>query len=88
MTSGFHQIKLNEKDTEKTAFSTPGNHYQYKRLPFGLATAPATFQRLMNNTLYQKSASFIWTTQLFTARRWTNTLLILNHYSLGWKSTI
>ena len=40
LASGFHQIK--------TAFSIPGGHYEYKRMPMGLTNAPAIFQRLMD----------------------------------------
>ena len=49
--SGFHQIKLSEKDKHKTAFSGPGGHYQFLRMPFGLKNAPATFARLVNVVL-------------------------------------
>ena len=41
---------MEEKDTEKTAFSTPYGHYEYTRMPFGLRNAPATL-RLMDNVL-------------------------------------
>lgn len=51
LTKGFYQIEVNPEDREKTAFSTSDGHYEFRRMPFGLKNAPATFQRMMNNVL-------------------------------------
>jgi hypothetical protein len=49
--SGFWQIKIAEEDKMKGAFSTPSDHYQFHRLPYGLSNSPASFQRLMDVAL-------------------------------------
>ncbi|GFT92138.1 retrovirus-related Pol polyprotein from transposon 17.6 [Trichonephila clavipes] len=46
--SGYHQVKINPADQDKTAFVCPFGTFRYKRMPFGLRNAPATFQRLMD----------------------------------------
>ena len=51
MVMGYHQIELAPGEGPKTAFSTKQGHWEYRRLPFGLKTAPATFQKLMNSVL-------------------------------------
>ena len=47
----YYQVALHEESQEKTAFSTKRGQFCFNRLPFGLATAPATFQRLMHHML-------------------------------------
>ena len=44
---GNHQVEVHPDDREKRAFSTPFGLFQYNVMPFGLATACATFMRLM-----------------------------------------
>ncbi|WZZ71012.1 hypothetical protein YC2023_082382 [Brassica napus] len=45
--SGFFQIPIHLNDQEKTTFTCPYGTFAYRRMPFGLCNAPATFQRAM-----------------------------------------
>ena len=50
--SGYYHIGLSESAKPKTAFVVSGmGKYQFNRVPFGLAQAPAYFQRLINEVL-------------------------------------
>ena len=49
--SGFLQVPVRPEGQAKTAFSTREGHFHYKRMPYGLKGAPATFQRLMTAVL-------------------------------------
>lgn len=49
--SGFYQMKVDPKDTYKTAFATDSGLYEWNRVPFGLKNSPNSFQRLMQIVL-------------------------------------
>ena len=48
---GSYQIPLTYRARKILTMTTPEGLYQYRVMPFGLQTAPAAFQRLMNNVL-------------------------------------
>ena len=49
--AGYHQIRMNERDIEKTAFQFGRGKFEFLRMPFGLKNAPSTFQRLIDEFL-------------------------------------
>ena len=48
---GYWQVPLAEEAKEITTFTTPFGLCEFNMMPFGLHTAPATFQRMMNEVL-------------------------------------
>ncbi|GJT46903.1 putative nucleotidyltransferase, ribonuclease H [Tanacetum coccineum] len=51
--SRYFQIPIAPEDQEKTTFTYPYRTFTYKRMPFGLCNAPATFQRCMTAIFHE-----------------------------------
>ncbi|CAI5657120.1 unnamed protein product [Oreochromis niloticus] len=49
--SGFWQIRLDPSCQKLTTFITPTGRFCFRRLPFGITSAPEIFQRLMSTLL-------------------------------------
>lgn len=51
LVSGYWQVELDEDAKQKSAFCTRNGLWQWRVLPFGLTSAPSTFERLMEKVL-------------------------------------
>jgi len=51
--NAFFRIRVPPKYRHLTAFSSQGIQYQFRRMPFGVKTGPATYQRFMDHELAQ-----------------------------------
>lgn len=49
--SGYWQIAVNERDKEKTAFTTKAGIFEFNAMPMGLVNSQASFQRCMDMIL-------------------------------------
>jgi hypothetical protein len=57
--SGYNQISVVEEDKKKTTFTTPWVTFMYKKMPFRLMNAGATFQRAMNISFIGEKDRFV-----------------------------
>ena len=58
MRSGYYHMVLSEESRPKSAFVSAYGKWEFKRCPFGLAQAPAYFQRLINEVLFGLTFAF------------------------------
>ncbi|XP_055005269.1 uncharacterized protein K02A2.6-like [Boleophthalmus pectinirostris] len=51
LSSAYHQLPLHPESRKLTAFITHDGLFQFTRVPFGLASAPSAFQKMMETIL-------------------------------------
>jgi hypothetical protein len=59
LTNGFHQQRLSEADSAKTAISTRYGQFCWKVVPFGLSNSGPAFQKMMNTVLAEYIDKFV-----------------------------
>jgi len=57
--SGYHQLKIQNTDIPKTAFTTRYGLYEYTVMSFGLTNAPAYFMYMMNKVFMEYLDKFV-----------------------------
>ena len=49
--TGFWQVRLDQKSSYLTTFNTPFGRYRWRRMPFGISSAPEVWQQRMNQLI-------------------------------------
>ena len=81
--AGYHQIPLDKPSIPKTAFNSPFRKFEYVKVPFVLAQAPAYFQELMTGVLKDFPLTIAYLDDIITLSKTPFT------YSYGiWKTQI
>lgn len=90
LSAAYHHIELHENSKDLTAFITPFGCCRFNRLPFGLASAAAIFQRVMQDLLckcknaicFQDDVLLFGNTELEHSAALETVLKVLSHNGL------
>jgi len=52
LNSGYHQLRVHQNDTQKTAFRTRYGLYEFTVVPFGLTGAPSAFMKFVQSLFH------------------------------------
>ncbi|GKC61757.1 putative nucleotidyltransferase, ribonuclease H, partial [Tanacetum coccineum] len=63
--SGYNQIPIHPDDHAKTTFTCPYGTFAFRRMPFGLCNAPATFQQCMMSIFSDMVGESVCSPQIF-----------------------
>ena len=80
LSQAYHQLELDEKSRVLTTINTHTGPYEYLRLPFGIHSAVAIFQRTMESVLADIDGCVIYIDDILITlwNRWASTLLQLH----------
>jgi hypothetical protein len=57
--SRYNEVAVDPQDQEMTTFTCPFGTFVYRRMPFGLCNAPATFWRCMMSIFFDMVENFL-----------------------------
>ena len=77
LANAYWNVEIDPKYRDRTAFFAKGELYQYRRMPFGLASAPAILNELLSNILRGSDAVVYFDDIICCAKTWEGMLKTL-----------